>query len=254
MQDYSSLSIAIIPRVPSLIYMLSLCDSIRSPLTFINLEFVRSAGGGGKGFWMCSFLFCYNQSNYKKKVFALVCSSIVVGRAWCGSMKPSHVVLQSESPESRDWALKSLSPIDSRNFQTAPWAGTMCSNRSPWRAPLKTQQWELPRVCLFWIIVSRYPLKDSIKRTHLHNVAWSLWNTTVCSSWTLKNPGLVRWVTGLGKWCRCHTGLRARNLELPWLSLYHLRAVNPPTFLTMATTFSSGFLSPDRAPPILSPA
>lgn len=49
LQDYSSLSIAVIPQDPSLIYMFFLCDSIHSTLTFINLEFVRSAGGGGKG-------------------------------------------------------------------------------------------------------------------------------------------------------------------------------------------------------------
>lgn len=221
MQDYSSLSFAIIPRDPSLIYMFSLSESIHSTLTFIKLEFVRSAGGGGKGLWMCSFLFCCDQSNYKKKAFALVCSSVMGRRAWCGGMKPSpHVVLQSESPESRDWALKSLSPIDSRNFQIAPWAGTTFSNRSPWRAPLKAQQWELPWGCLFWIIVSRCPLKDNIKKTHLHNVAWSLQNTTVCSSWTLDNPGLLRWVIVLSKWCRCHTGLRAGSLELPRLSLF----------------------------------
>lgn len=111
LQDYSSLSIAIIPWDPSLICMFFLCNSIHSTLTFINLEFVRSAGGGGKGLWMCSFLFCCDQSNYKKNVFALVRSCVVGGRAWCGSMKPSpHVVLQSESPESRDWALKLYLP------------------------------------------------------------------------------------------------------------------------------------------------
>lgn len=49
LQDYSSLSIAITARDPSLICMFSLCNSIHSTLTFINLEFVRSAGGGGKG-------------------------------------------------------------------------------------------------------------------------------------------------------------------------------------------------------------
>lgn len=102
LQDYSSLSITAIPRDPSLICMFSLCDSIHSTLTFINLEFVRSAGGGEKVCECVHFFSFVTKATTRKKVFALVCSSVVGGRAWCGSMKPSpDVVLQPESPESR---------------------------------------------------------------------------------------------------------------------------------------------------------
>lgn len=45
--------------------------------------------------------------------------------------------------------------------------------------PLEPQQCMWSCICLFWIILFTYCLRKSIRRIHLHNVAWSLLNKTM---------------------------------------------------------------------------